>query len=163
MRRAIVGIRARHVLCVVALGGCVTAGTSPPSSSLPPSTETAPVPVVEVQRPPTTESTPDVVAAPELPRADSPERVREAMVSRGPEVRRCYTRELRNQPDLRGRMLVQFTVKPDGVIEQVRIRADTVRSVRVRNCVAHVIASLRFAPGAHGRVQYRYPFVFAPE
>jgi outer membrane biosynthesis protein TonB len=116
----------------------------------------------------TTVQAPVVAAAPEplpatLPSAESPAAVREAMLSRGPAVRQCYTRELRNTPSLHGRMLVEFTVDPDGAIGRVKIRRDTIGSPRVRACVTQVIAGLRFAARSAAPVHFRYPFVFAPD
>lgn len=113
----------------------------------------------------TPEQAPSIAAAEaerSLPSADSPEVVREVMAARGADVRRCYTRELRNTPSLRGRMLVQFTVQPDGAIFGVRVQRDTIRSPRVRACVTHVIESMRFASGGAAPMRFRYPFVFAP-
>jgi hypothetical protein len=123
----------------------------------------SPAPTIPVASSPAPASAP-VAMEPEapLPRADSPEVVREVMAARGADVRRCYTRELRNTPSLRGRMLVQFTVQPDGAVFGVRVQRDTIRSPRVRACVTHVIENLRFASGSAAPMRFRYPFVFAP-
>lgn len=147
-RSSIPGALLVVVLTQASVAAC--ASRTPPAATTPPT-------AVE----PRVAEAPQIAEEP-LPRADRPEVVRDEMAARGADVRRCYTRELRNQPTLRGRLLVQFTVQPDGAIGDVRVRRDTVRSPRVRACVTTVIANLRFASGSTAPMQFRYPFVFAP-
>lgn len=97
---------------------------------------------------------------PSLPRADDPESIRVALIAHGAEVRQCYTRELRNDPALRGRMVVEFRVGADGTTGEVHVREDTVHSRRVRECVTHTVAAMRFAPASSPSPKIRFPIVF---
>lgn len=103
-----------------------------------------------------------VAPTPSLPHADDPEAVRSALIAHRAQVRQCYTRELRSDPALRGRMVVEFRVGTDGTTGEVHVRDDTVRSHRVRECVTHTVAAMRFAPAPSPSAKIRFPLVFEP-
>ncbi len=74
------------------------------------------------------------------------------------EVRYCYERQLAQQADLEGNLVVRFTIQPDGTIGTVEIT--TGMHEEVDACVAARIRSWTF-PAAEGITVVNYPFVFA--
>lgn len=85
-------------------------------------------------------------------------RVRERMSA----IRRCYERELREDPTLAGRLEVSFAVQMTGQVDGVRVSEDTVGSPRMAACVTQIFRGLpRFTPGPEdGVARFTYPLVF---
>ncbi len=76
-------------------------------------------------------------------------------------IRRCYERQLRDDPRLRGRVVARFTIELDGTISGVTATENTTGSPALAGCVIYVVSGLRFNPGpAGGPVTYSFPFVF---
>jgi len=74
------------------------------------------------------------------------------------EVRYCYERQLAQEPELEGDLVVRFTIQPDGVIGAVEITTGMHQEVDA--CVATRIRAWTF-PAASGVTVVNYPFVFA--
>lgn len=47
----------------------------------------------------------------------------------------CFKREVRRKPDLRGKVVVRFTIKPDGTVREVKIVSSTLNSPNVERCI----------------------------
>lgn len=78
--------------------------------------------------------------------------------------RRCYENELRNNPSLNGKVTVQFTIQERGNVSAANAVENTTGSAGLASCVVGVIRRLRWREGPEGgSVDYRYPFVFAPQ
>ena len=76
----------------------------------------------------------------------------------------CYERSLRNNPALRGKVTVQFTIQTTGTVSGARAAENTSGDAGLASCVVGVVRRLRWNPGPEGgSVQYRYPFVFQPQ
>lgn len=75
-------------------------------------------------------------------------------------IKRCYERQLRNTPTLRGRIGVTFTVTGAGTVSG----AHTTDSFdpTVGSCVVGVVSRLRFPEPEGGSVTFAFPFVFEP-
>ncbi len=79
-------------------------------------------------------------------------------------IQRCYENELRRNPTLAGKVTVQFTIVERGTVSAARASENTTGSPAVANCVVRTVRRFRFNPGPDGgSVQFRYPFVFAPQ
>lgn len=79
-------------------------------------------------------------------------------------IRRCYENELRNSPNLSGKVTVQFTIQTSGTVSGATASENTTGSGALATCVTGAVGRLRFNPGPEGgSVQYRYPFVFSPQ
>ncbi len=77
-----------------------------------------------------------------------------------PRIRYCYERRLRVNPNLRGRLLVSFTIDGAGRVSQVRSAG---LDPGVGSCVEQVVRIMRFPrPQGGGVVNVRYPFIFTP-
>ena len=79
-------------------------------------------------------------------------------------IRRCYERELRDDPSVHGSMEISFTIEESGTVSGVHPTDDTTHSDRLGECVSRVFRALpRFTPGPEGgSVRFSYPLVFVP-
>ncbi len=79
-------------------------------------------------------------------------------------VQMCYEQQLRRNPTLAGKIVVQFTIEQRGNVTGAKAADNTMGDPQVAQCVVGVMSGLRFNPGPEGgSVQYSYPFVFAPQ
>lgn len=79
-------------------------------------------------------------------------------------IRACYERELRRNPQLAGKVTVDFTIQTTGSVSGVRASENTTGDAAVATCVTGVVQRFRWNPGPEGgSVTFSYPFVFAPQ
>ncbi|MEM9188824.1 MAG: AgmX/PglI C-terminal domain-containing protein [Myxococcota bacterium] len=97
----------------------------------------------------------------DTPRLNSAHVVR-AIRARQNSFRSCYERSLRDDPQLVGRVTIGFTVNVEGHLIEGRATSNTTGSARLAQCVVEVIESIRLPIRAPGRVNFSYPFIFAP-
>ena len=77
------------------------------------------------------------------------------------EVRDCYQRELQRNPDLAGRVVVNFLIDPAGNVAAARIHESDMSDDAVEDCLVRRIRRWRFPqPSTPGNVRVNYPFVF---
>jgi len=75
------------------------------------------------------------------------------------EVRFCYEDELRQRPDLDGRVAVRFIISQTGSVQSATIANSTVGSPSVDNCIAQAVRRWAFpSPEGGGVVVVTYPF-----
>lgn len=86
-----------------------------------------------------------------------------------PLLRECYSLALEKQPDLQGKIKVQFTIIADeeygGLIEGARVLdSELAGNVLLNECFTQTMYALRMkAPSGGGRVVVTYPFSLARE
>jgi TonB family protein len=79
------------------------------------------------------------------------------------EVRHCYNQGLVRDPNLRGRVSVQFTIGPVGKVVLAAPVESTLDDATVGRCVAKAVQRWNFPrPPSGGRALVTYPFVFEP-
>jgi len=89
--------------------------------------------------------------------------IRAAIHRRRAQVRACYERELINTPGLSGKILVRFTIGPQGLVSDAGVAQSTLSNRNVEQCLLRKVRTWRFPkPRGGGRVVVRYPFLFAP-
>lgn len=89
--------------------------------------------------------------------------VSRAIQSRISVIRSCYERQLRANPDLAGKVTIEFTVEQSGDVVNARATENTTRDERVASCIVGTVSRLRFDPApVDASVTLNYPFVFAP-
>ena len=77
-------------------------------------------------------------------------------------IRQCYTRELRRDANLSGKMVVRFVIDRDGGVKYAATRATSLDNSIVEDCVVDEIRKARFPkPRGSGTVVVSYPFVFS--
>lgn len=80
------------------------------------------------------------------------------------QIRYCYQRELARDPGLVGKVVVKFTIAPDGTVSAASVSSSTLSNASVESCLTGRFLRMQFpaAPGG-GVVSVSYPFVFTPQ
>ena len=81
--------------------------------------------------------------------------------NKGP-IERCYKDALATQPDLKGRIVVQFVISLSGTVQAVSIKEDGVGSDDLAACVLAQIQKLQFPKPEGTLAVVTHPFVFNP-
>jgi TonB family protein len=77
-------------------------------------------------------------------------------------VKYCYERQLAKNPSLAGKLVVGFTIQPDGTVTGALVKSSTIGDVEVGQCVVKVVKALKFPkPAGGGVVIVTYPFNFS--
>lgn len=77
------------------------------------------------------------------------------------DIRRCYERVLPDNPDLSGRLVVQFTVGASGRVDDVSLPENEV-GAQVGDCVEGRVRRWRFDPPEGGSVTVRKTYILEP-
>ena len=72
----------------------------------------------------------------------------------------CYESALKRNPNLSGKVELQFTVSAVGKVTGAEIGTDTMHDDEVNNCIKSRVASWRFPAPDGGEVHFSYPFIF---
>ena len=76
------------------------------------------------------------------------------------EVRYCYQRELQTSQDLYGRLIVKFTIAPNGQVVAAGVKQSTLGNATVETCITQAVRRWLFPkPKDGGIVMVSYPFV----
>ncbi len=82
--------------------------------------------------------------------------------ARAATLRACYESQLFAQPDLNGRITVQWTIQSDGKVASLTAVEDTMHNAAVTQCVLRAIGRITFAKPAAGICVIQWPFAFTP-
>ena len=76
------------------------------------------------------------------------------------EVRFCYEQQLNQNPELSGRVSVEFVISPSGAVQSSAIQQSTLGSSPVESCISSAVRRWAFpAPDGGGIVMVTYPFM----
>ena len=97
--------------------------------------------------------------------------IQAAMTSQIDSIRQCYDAWIQKNPDIEGKLVLGFTIEPDGEApEEASVRGveikdgSTVDHVFLEGCVVSAVDELRFeAPRDGGVMTVNYPFMFSNE
>lgn len=79
------------------------------------------------------------------------------------EVRFCYATGLARRPKMRGRVVVRFTIGPNGRVSASKVARSSLRDKRVASCISAAVRRWKFPkPQGGGDVVVTYPFVLGP-
>lgn len=79
------------------------------------------------------------------------------------QIRHCYERELPQTPTLRGRIVLEWVIDPDGDVRSVRAVSSTLGNAGLERCILDKVRAWPFpAPPAGVTAIVRYPFVLRP-
>ena len=81
------------------------------------------------------------------------------MYASAKQLRGCYQKELANDKDLSGKVVVTFRITETGTVADARVASTTLKSPPVESCILGEIGRLRFPPKAVATVTY--PFIFS--
>jgi TonB family protein len=77
-------------------------------------------------------------------------------------VQDCYERELKRDPQLAGKVEIEFTIGADGSVEDARVAQNRMGSGEVGNCIVGRILRWKFPKPSGGSVTVNFPFIFTP-
>ena len=77
-------------------------------------------------------------------------------------IKTCYERELKSNPALAGKVVVQFTIEESGRVGASKVLSDTTGEPRIGQCIAATIGRFKFPSPEGGAVTASYPFVLQP-
>ena len=77
-------------------------------------------------------------------------------------IKSCYERELKGNPALAGKIVLQFTIQESGRVGDVKIVSDSTGEPNVAKCMVTQISHFRFPSPQGGSVTASYPFVLQP-
>ncbi len=66
--------------------------------------------------------------------------VSEVINSHNSSIQYCYQREIKQNPDLKGKLVIRFTITPEGKVKDVKILSSTLDNPRIEQCVVSRIA-----------------------
>jgi len=77
-------------------------------------------------------------------------------------IQGCYEAQLKRNPNLRGKLVLRFTIGTRGQVTEASIDSDTMGSDEVASCVMRLVKAWRlpFTPEAETAVSF--PFLFSP-
>jgi len=79
------------------------------------------------------------------------------------EVRYCYNQGLVRDPNLKGRVSIQFNIGPTGKVAAAVVANSSVKDKNVGNCIAKAVKRWKFPrPKTGGSAVVTYPFVLNP-
>ena len=149
-----------------------------PSAPAPTATVPVPPPVIEAPPPPPPEPAPAPVAAAEPAAAPAPveaaapveepeepdyrEAVAAVVMSKRAQLRGCYEAELKKSPQLAGKVVVAFSITPEGRVGQLAVAEDTMAASGVGECIVALMRGWRFPFRPAQDLEIEYPFVFSP-
>ena len=76
-------------------------------------------------------------------------------------MRACYERELKRKPNLRGKVVLGWTIRADGHVRSARAIRDTTGNAGMTRCIVKAVGAWRF-PRAEAGQDIEYPFSFKP-
>ncbi|MGF1511737.1 MAG: AgmX/PglI C-terminal domain-containing protein [Myxococcota bacterium] len=77
------------------------------------------------------------------------------------EVQYCYEKNLLQDPSLKGKVNLEWTIASSGRATNVRLKSSTLRSPAVASCIMQSIKRWQFPRPTGGSVIISYPFVFS--
>jgi hypothetical protein len=89
-----------------------------------------------------------------------PEEIQRVVRSEFGRFRLCYENELRNDPEIEGRLTVTFTIVHDGSVSDVAVTSAELPPSML-GCVERAFTGLRFPAPVGGVVEVSYPVVFS--
>ncbi|MEM9073011.1 MAG: AgmX/PglI C-terminal domain-containing protein [Myxococcota bacterium] len=93
----------------------------------------------------------------------SPAIVRRVVRRHLQELRACYESGLQSDPQLRGRVTVEFSINPQGRVTRSQVQnGATLSNTAVQNCLAQAARRWVFPAPEQGSVDVVHPFVFTP-
>ncbi|MCA9684336.1 MAG: AgmX/PglI C-terminal domain-containing protein [Myxococcales bacterium] len=79
------------------------------------------------------------------------------------EVRSCYNAGLTKDPNLQGRVAVNFVITGTGMVASAVVQESTIKDASVGNCIAKAVKRWKFPkPRGGGNVIVTYPFNLSP-
>ncbi len=99
-------------------------------------------------------------AAPRVNGYLSAEQINRVVRANSAAIRYCYEVEVQRQPNLRGRIEIQWRINLQGGVTMSRVDSTTMNNPRVEGCMVRQIRRWTFPQPDGGEVVVTYPFIF---
>ena len=86
--------------------------------------------------------------------------INRVIIARAGVFRACYQKEVREHPELAGKVIIRFEIRPDGAVKKASIASSTLASKAVENCLTANILRLKF-PTSSETSNVTYPFLYS--
>lgn len=78
-------------------------------------------------------------------------------------IKYCYEKELKNNPKLAGKVIVNFTIGETGEVTAYKVESSTINNGEVEQCILRMVRRWKFPPPSGGTVNVSYPFIFTAQ
>lgn len=86
--------------------------------------------------------------------------VRLALKRRERGIQQCYERALKNNPKLKGKVVIEWGINEEGRVVKINIVQNTLGDAKVASCISDIIQRIRFPGATKGVAPVRKTFVF---
>jgi len=100
--------------------------------------------------------------APEQREERSTRTIARVVASNTGKIRYAYNRELRKKPSLRGKIVLTFTISPEGDVTDCRVEESAMKWPPLEDSLVKIVRTWRFPVIPEGDVTVSYPLVFFP-
>ena len=91
----------------------------------------------------------------------SPDQVRRVVMAHVGAVRACYESEAQRNPSLKGGIILQWQIQPDGTVVSPGVASSTLNNARVEGCVVRQLRGWHFPASESQTIVPAFPFSFA--
>ncbi len=78
-------------------------------------------------------------------------------------IKYCYEKELKNNPNLAGKVVVNFTIGATGDVTAYKVENSTIGNAEVEQCILRMVRRWKFPQPSGGDVNVSYPFIFTAQ
>ncbi|MBK7829339.1 AgmX/PglI C-terminal domain-containing protein [Nannocystis sp.] len=90
------------------------------------------------------------------------DKIREVVRAHIVEIRECYNATLASDPEAQGRVVIDFTIGPQGTVTQAAVGSSDMGEVAAPTCMRDAIQGWVFPAPSGGSVKVSYPFLLEP-
>ncbi|MGA1868893.1 MAG: AgmX/PglI C-terminal domain-containing protein [bacterium] len=103
-----------------------------------------------------------IISGPSIDKSRSEEVILQVVSSYKSSIAYCYQRELKNNPTLKGRITVKFSIGTADQVLSAEIYSSELNNPNLEACLIDMILRWRFPAGAQAVTTVIYPFIFFP-
>lgn len=96
----------------------------------------------------------------ENPRTLSNDEINSALKQKQPQFLRCWTQRLKDNPDLTGKLDMQFEINPRGKVQDARVVDSSVKDEVMPRCILSVLERIQFREFRGGAITLTFPLTF---
>lgn len=98
---------------------------------------------------------------PLLPQTLRQDQIKFVVNRKTPRIRMCYDTQLKRNPNLTGKLVINFVIENNGKVSSVRLKTRKFKGTYLDKCVKRTIRSWRFPKFSGDPVSVDYPFIFS--
>lgn len=75
-------------------------------------------------------------------------------------IRACYEEGLAQDPNLVGKVIVNFLLQNTGKVSRIAVKDSTLHNPMVESCILYEVTKVAFPTFSKGAMEVTYPFLF---